>query len=109
MKQLTKEAKVGLAVMALAALAFVGAGGIEAVIFVLTFTLVAAWSWWLYTFETKSDAMFYWVKVPANILFNPLLLFLLLGSWALRKFNKSQRKPGYLLDGSPKPVDGSKG
>lgn len=93
-----RETVVGGIVIIGLIVAFALTGGVEAILWFLGLVLVSIWSWWLYTVEVKSRLVFYAVKVPANILLNPLLILLLIGSYI--SFRVKHGKKGYMANDS---------
>jgi len=92
---------VGVVAFIVVVVGFVATGGLKALIWFIALVAICVWSWWLYTFKTNSKLMFYGVKVPANILLNPLLLLLLLGSFF--SFNFKYGKHAQIYTNKPNP------
>ena len=82
----SRDTIVGAVAIIVVVIGFAATGGLKALLWFISLVAICVWSWWLYTFKTNSKLMFYGVKVPANILLNPLLLLLLLGSFFSLKF-----------------------
>ncbi|WP_157671911.1 hypothetical protein [Desulfuromonas soudanensis] len=81
-----RETIIGSTAFIAVILGFAFTGGLNALLYFFCLTIITLWSWWIYTVKTNSKVIFYWVKVPANIFLNPLLLILLLGSWSQNNF-----------------------
>ena len=78
-------------------------GGFEFLSISTAFVLFGLFGIYLYSFKTNNWLVFIFLKIPANILFNPFYLILLLKSWTMlgykdqldaldKKHNKQQIK-----------------
>lgn len=63
--------------------AIIWLGGLEFLSMATAFILCGLFGVYLYSFKTNSWVVFLFLKVPANILFNPFYLILLLKSWTM--------------------------
>ena len=100
---LNRDTIVGAIAIIAVILGFAATGGINALLWLIALVGISVWSWWLYTFKASSRLIFYGVKVPANILLNPLLLIFLLNSWSQMKMKAKAASKYSLYDSEEKP------
>jgi hypothetical protein len=83
-----RELKIGACVLAGAGTAFGVLVGMEGILYALIICVLSIASYYLYTMPTRHSTFLWFIKVPANIIFNIHLLPLLVMSWTIRPYKR---------------------
>jgi hypothetical protein len=87
-----KEKAVGITMLLAFLGILVGIGGRGALRMAIFLAILGVFSSFLWSFKTKSQTIFYLVKIPLNILCNVFLWVLVLKAWTMRDFQKEFRQ-----------------